>query len=206
MPLQDLTGCTFGRLVVQRRIASLGGARTWECRCSCGHQKTVRSADLTSGKVRSCGCLGKERRRSLTTRHGHNKNNNERTPEYNSWRGMLGRCLYPKNKKYADYGGRGIIVCERWRKFENFLADMGCKPTPRHTLDRKDSDGDYTPENCCWATRATQSRNTRRTRWVTHAGRTQCLQDWANELGIPPGTLSSRLDRGWSIGEALDRV
>lgn len=124
------------------------------------------------------------------------------TPLYNIWTLMRQRCNNPSNARYASYGGRGIKVCPQWNEsFAQFAADMGAKPEGK-SLDRINNDGDYTPENCRWATSDEQRRNMRQTRMVTHAGRTQCLADWARELGVAIETLRGRLALGYT-GEAL---
>lgn len=137
-------------------------------------------------------------------RHGHT---NPPSPEYRTWLHIKHRCLNPANKRWDRYGGRGITVCDRWKdSFENFLGDMGLRPSPDHQIERIDNDGDYTPENCTWATRADQARNRRRTRLVTWDGRTMCLKDWAAELGIRYRTLHARIvDYGWSVERAFTK-
>ena len=140
--------------------------------------------------------------------HGHTTRRSNSTKrfissEYGTWSAMKARCKNPATIHYADYGGRGITVCERWEKFENFLADMGPRPTPAHSLERKDVNRGYEPDNCAWVTWREQARNTRRTVHVTLNGRTQCLQDWAHELGINPNTVRRRLELGWGYERAL---
>jgi hypothetical protein len=123
-------------------------------------------------------------------------------PSYVSWREMRNRCRNKRHKDYPYYGARGIKVCERWMKFENFVADMGIK-APGMTLERNDNDGDYEPMNCRWATRAEQNRNNRKTRLLTFKGKTLCLVDWAKETGIKPYTIGSRIRSGWTVERAL---
>jgi hypothetical protein len=115
---------------------------------------------------------------------------------------MLQRCQNPKHSAFADYGGRGIKVCERWQKVENFIADMG-EPPPGMTLDRRENDGDYCPENCRWATRSEQRRNTRSNRILTFEGRSLCVVEWAEILGIKANTIHTRLRLGWSVEKTL---
>lgn len=115
---------------------------------------------------------------------------------------MKGRCRNPNKAQWMDYGGRGIKVCARWERFENFLADMG-EPKPRMTLERIDNDGDYEPDNCRWATRKEQVRNRRVTKLIRHDGETKPLAEWAEDIGITYGTLETRLRRGWSVERAL---
>ncbi len=130
--------------------------------------------------------------------HGGSK-----TRLYAIWNTMLNRCRNPKVKEFKNYGARGIDVCPRWWKFENFKADMGDRPFGA-TLERADNHGNYDPRNCYWATRADQARNKRNNRVITYKGRSQVLQDWANDLGVTAGALIYRLDyKGWPIEQAL---
>lgn len=122
--------------------------------------------------------------------------------EYRSWATMIQRCCNCNSSAYKHYGGRGIKVCERWRMFENFLADMGPRPEGT-TLDRSDNDGDYEPGNCVWATRTAQSRNRRSNKMITYQGVTLCVTDWAKRQGIPKQCLQDRLWRGWPVEHAL---
>lgn len=125
------------------------------------------------------------------------------TPEWRAWKAMHDRCSNPQHAAYARYGGRGIKVCKRWGSFDNFLADMGPRPSDAHSLDRKNNDGDYKPSNCRWATSEEQNRNTRANRHFTANGRTQLLTDWAKELGTTRATLWLRIRYyGWSVEKA----
>lgn len=136
-------------------------------------------------------------------RTAHNRTHGmARTLIYATWRAMRARCANPKNGSFADYGARGITVCERWQKFENFLADMGM-PGPGMTLERKDNSLGYSPENCVWAPRSVQNRNTRRNLFITYQGRTQILTDWTRELDLPLVCIWKRLNSGWSVDRAF---
>lgn len=125
-------------------------------------------------------------------------------PLYDTWKRMVYRCTSPKATDYAYYGGRGIDVCERWRdSFDSFVADMGDRP-PGMTIERKNNSLGYSPTNCIWATRQTQSRNTRWNRMLTFRGETKCVGAWAEELGMDLGVICHRLDQcGWSVAQAL---
>src|SRR5262249_28856887 len=107
------------------------------------------------------------------------------------------RCQNPNNPDYSDYGGRGIAVCARWQSFENFLSDMGPRPSSNHSIDRKNTNGNYEPDNCRWATLHVQSRNKRNNVWIEHNGKRMVLEDWAAETGLPRTTLEQRVWRGW---------
>jgi hypothetical protein len=200
--LIDLRRRRFGRWRVIRRVVSSRPAAQWLCVCTCGVRKVVSGIALREGSSKSCGCLRRElcaawgRIRML--RHGKS-----RTPEYRAWIEMWQRCTSTKKRGFDLYGGRGIRVQARWRKFENFFADIGRKPTAAHSLDRKDTNGNYGPKNCRWATRKEQQRNRRDNRMVTAFRRIQPLRAWAEERKIHPNTLDWRLQHGWTPEEAL---
>ncbi len=157
----DLTGKKFGKLVVLWRVENSPAGRTrWLCQCECRTLTRVIGQALIVGEqgcglgTVSCGCHGQNCDRFVT----HGATRNGQSPTYSTWAAMHARCRRPKNKCYDSYGGRGIQICERWYRFENFLADMGEKPLGM-SIDRKDSNGNYTPDNCRWATATEQSRN-----------------------------------------------
>jgi hypothetical protein len=137
------------------------------------------------------------------------------SPEYRAWQGMRDRVLNNESKNYPYYGGRGIVICARWNDYQNFLSDMGRKPSAGHTLDRKDNDGNYTPKNCRWATRAEQSRNRRPfsmegksplTKAITVFGVTKTITEWARDRGMERERLRGRLKSGWKPERALTQA
>lgn len=153
----DLTGQRFGRAVVLGPLPKTNKFARWACQCDCGQLFATISINLRSGVTKSCGCL----RRELQLHHGHNRRD-ERSPTYHSWSGMISRCENPGNSAYKKYGARGISVCKRWHSFENFLEDMGERPSDK-TIDRyPDGAGNYELANCRWATIGEQARNKRK--------------------------------------------
>lgn len=197
--LKNETGKKYGRWTVLERGKNAGSAATWLCKCDCGNQAVVRGAHLRSGNTRSCGCLHREIVAKSARTHGQRG-----LPEYGSWDHMIQRCTNPNNNKFADYGGRGIKVCQIWRdSFEAFYQDLGPRPSPGYSLDRIDNNGNYEPGNCRWATQRQQCHNTRSNRNFMHNGETLCLAAWARKVGINYNTLRSRLRCGWSVNKTL---
>lgn len=194
-PYQDCHGKTYGFLTI---IGDGGRNKDKQqvviARCVCGTAKSVRLYQLKQGVVKSCGCKHYELIVLGTTKHGLTKNK-KRPPEYNCWSGMKARCYYLNHPEYHLYGGRGISVCERWRNsFENFLSDIGSRPSKYHSVDRfPDKNGNYEPANCRWATQRQQAGNTRTNRWIEYGGRTMILADWAREIEISAQHLRALL-------------
>ena len=170
-------GQRFGRLIALRDNTDperpTGVRPSWVCQCDCGQATTVVAHHLISGNTTSCGCHG---RNGLHRTHGLSKT----APEYLTWGRMIQRCTNQRHPKYPRYGGRGITVCERWRSFENFYADMGARPSPLHSIDRIDNDGNYEPGNCRWATPKQQVRNRSNTRMLTIDGVTLPQAEWSD--------------------------
>lgn len=194
-------GDVFGRLTVTDTEAERGprGKRRFSCRCACGYEGTFDAYNVRNGLTKSCGCLrdelSKVRRNQL--RHGMHM-----TRVYRIWAGMKSRCQNANHHAYADYGGRGIKVCEQWQVFENFLRDMG-EPPAGASIDRTNNDGDYEPGNCAWVTPKEQNNNRRSTNTYEIAGRVMTLDEIAVERSLSVSLLKARLRRGWSIEKAI---
>lgn len=192
---KDRTGERVGKLTAVRADELGTHGIRWLYRCACGGETVMYPFDA---KVKGhCGCLTPSRMYARRLKHGQ-----ANTRYYKAWHAMLERCNNPNNKFYSYYGGRGIKVCDRWHAFENFASDMGPRE-PGMTIDRVDNNGNYEPDNCRWASRKTQQNNRRACRMVTLRGKTQSLTMWCEELGIPRGTVRSRLNRGWDLIKAI---
>lgn len=189
----------FGRLTVSSFVGDdKHGNKMWQCRCDCGNAKVVRGQHLKAGLIRSCGCFHDECSAVANRTHGKRK-----AKVYSVWGAMLARCRNPNNKRFKDYGGRGIKICESWLHFENFLADMG-EPPEGGTLDRIDGNGNYAPGNCTWSTHTQQARNRRSTVHVTVDGVTKPLGAWVEESGLKYATVWRRIFIcGWSPKDAI---
>jgi hypothetical protein len=193
----DLTGQRYGRLVVLSRASSSlqpsgQKATQWKCQCDCGNTAVVRAANMRTGRAQSCGCLHMEKLRLNFRTHGMTQ-----TPEHISWKSMIQRCDYPRHNRYHLYGWRGIKIAPEWREFARFLADMGKRPTPQHSLDRIDPNGDYAPGNCRWATPKEQQRNKSNTIYVTWDGKRIPLIEAAERAGLFSSTVRRRIRAGW---------
>lgn len=191
-------GTLYGKLRVLRATTKITASSVLiasECRCTCGNLHVVANSVLRAGETRSCGCSSLDRR----TRYGLSHD-----PVYRSWRSMQHRCYVETNDDYHRYGGRGIVVCDRWREsFAAFVEDMGLRPSSLHTLDRKNNDGNYTPENCRWATKKEQAVNRASTIYLEHNGVRATFSEWSDRLGISRGTIRSRYYAGKSIEQIL---
>lgn len=191
----DLIGKKFGRLEV---IDFDSLENKWLCRCDCGNTNKVITSSLNRGNTRSCGCLLKE-----TTKITHSKHGMYNSKVYHVWNSMVQRCINPENQSYENYGGRGITVCEDWLVFENFYRDMG-EPNGL-TIERKNNNLGYSKDNCIWTTRQVQNKNHRRVRNITFNGVTKTATDWAKEIGVSDQCIYSRLDRGLTTEQVLER-
>jgi len=188
VPISGMIGKTFGMLTVLYRENGNEKCHLW-CRCECGKEKWIYKWSILRGRSTSCGCFRDKVGNNRT--HGQSG-----TSEHNIWMSMIARCMNINAKDFKEYGGRGIRVCERWLEFESFIADMGPKPTPQHSVDRfPDQNGNYEPGNVRWATPAEQTRNKRNNVFLEFDGKRMILADWANYLGIPKNVLWNRVRR-----------
>ena len=188
----NLRGMTFKFWHV---VEDTGSGQWVLCKCVCGVEKRVKRHALKNNRSRSCGCQHNKVFGTASVKHELGTH-----PLYGIWKAMANRCLNPRNKHYKNYGGRGIKLCKRWwhtPKF--FIADMGLKPSAKHSLDRIDNNKGYNPKNCRWSTKLGQACHRRNNVVVTFDGITLVLSEWAKKLGIPRGTLLYRLKRGWSV-------
>lgn len=176
-------------------MRSFCGARRWSWKCDCGKEGSSQSCAIKSGATKSCGCYG----RSIDRKIPGSRNTN---PVYRVWRSMRDRCTLPSIKAYKHYGGRGITVCERWNDFDLFVEDMGPRPTGA-TLERKNTDGDYEPGNCRWATHKDQMNNTRKNVFITVCGEKLTISQASERYRIPYYRLYFRIKKGWPVEKAI---
>lgn len=180
----------YGKLTFLAELGAANGRTQWSCRCDCGELVIASARNVKSGVTTSCGCARQK--------HGMSKTH----PLYATWLTMRDRCNNPKHKDYGRYGGRGIKVDPRWDDFAQFVADMGERPKGK-SIDRIDNDGDYSAENCRWATQKEQVTNSSKVQMLTANGKTQSQSDWARELGVHQSCISQRINQyGWSIEKA----
>lgn len=188
MSKTNYEGHVYAQVTVQKELAQ----GVWWGRCSCGTVKPFKVAALVSGNTKSCGCLH-------VSRGGKSQ-----SAEFKVWYTMKLRCEDPKHCRYRSYGGRGIKVCDRWQDFENFLTDMGPRPSGRYSIERKDNNGNYSPENCAWVPAKEQLYNKTTTIYLTHNGQTHHLKEWSEITGIPVRMLRQRWRKqGWSAEKTL---
>lgn len=199
----NLVGKRFNRLlVIKESLERKNGKVTWNCLCDCGNKILVTSSDLTTGNTKSCGCLSKENSKQINKTHGLSK-----TKIYSIWLGMKSRCYNKANKRYSDWGGRGIRVCKEWQTFEGFYKDMGKSYKNGLSIDRIDNDKGYEQSNCHWATKIEQQNNKRSNRYIKFNGKIKTLSQWSKDTGIKADTIQARIDYlGWSIKKALNTL
>lgn len=201
MAKTDLTGQKFERLTVVREAGRTDQKqKLWLCQCECGNFYTTTTAKLNGGIVKSCGCLRKDILINRNFKHGKTK-----TKLFQTWKNIKERCTNKNCKNFKHYGARGISICEEWRDFQNFYEwAMSHGYKDNLSIDRIDNDGDYSPENCRWATNKIQQRNKRNNRILTYNGESHALAEWAEISGINAKTLKSRIDDyQWTIEKAL---
>lgn len=183
-------------IVVQGKTRS---ARKVPCLCACGRKAWPLATTLARGFVNSCGCFAREQHAKAgkkSRKHGESGKNT--TPEYQTWANIKKRCYDVRHIGYLDYGGRGIAVCPEWlASYETFLQDVGRRPTPQHSIERIDTNGNYTPANVCWATNKEQANNRRSSRIIRVGDVALSVAEWSRKLGLHRGTVEGRLLRGW---------
>lgn len=201
--LIDLTGKRFGRLDVLYEVDKKQSSdRIWKCKCSCGTVKNVRQRLLITGKTKSCGCIRKEELVKRSTKH-----NCSNTRIYGIYAKMKKRCYSENDKRYKDYGGRGIVICDEWlgengfQNFKDWAYENGYNDSL--TIDRIDNSGNYEPSNCRWTSYYVQNRNKRNNIVITWNGETKILKDWCKELGLDYRTIKARIHHGWSVDRAF---
>lgn len=188
-----------GRLLSLGHRFKVGRTPFVVCQCDCGRIVCPGSGNLVKGDTTSCGCRLKEVTARRNYRHGLRHN-----PEYGVWCSIKSRCGLKTNPAYSDYGGRGIKMCREWEEsFVSFMNDMGPKPSPKHTVERRNNGGNYEPGNCYWATRIEQNNNKRNNVRLTLDGIEKTVPEWARHVGISPGTLHTRLGNGWTAEKAV---
>lgn len=192
---RNLTGQVFGFLTVERPSESRNGKTFWMAVCVCGNRKEVQASELTrkrGGRAPSCGCMTRQLQSRARTTHGKTH-----TAMYYTWRAMIDRCRLPSHAAYHNYGGRGIGVCERWQRFENFYADMHAGYAKGLTLDRRDNEAGYSPGNCRWVDRKTQANNKRGNVWILTPRGRMTVSQAAETFGIGVTTILYRISAGW---------
>lgn len=201
MALVDITGMRFSRWLVERIDPTSGKIKFWHCVCDCGTRKLVFGGDLKRGMSKSCGCLGREMRAARMTSHGF-----ARHPAYHSWQHMRTRCENPNDDNFHIYGGRGIVVCAQWRKFEAFWEDMGPTWQDGLSIDRKETDGNYEPSNCRWDTPKDQANNRRSNQIINTPKGPMTISQAAELFGIGRQTLNGRVKSGWPTSRLFDAI
>ncbi len=197
-------GDKFGRLLVISPPVKNNSRYKVECRCTCGTVKIIMDYALKNGMTKSCGCLQREWVHKKNYKHGEAARG-RRGGGYACWSSMIQRCCNENSPSRKDYGGRGIKVCRRWRtSFENFIKDMGPRPSSRHSIERENVNGNYEPGNCRWATDKEQANNTRHNRRITHQGVTKTLKEWAIFRNVSSSTMHRRF-KMMSVADAIEK-
>ena len=201
---KDLKGKHFGKLTVIEKIENKGKKVCWKCKCECGNYKDVISCHLLSGAINNCGCLKKDKIKRIKTKHGKSK-----TKLFRVWAHMKDRCYREKDKRFRNYGGRGIKICEEWLNkengfinFYNWAIKNGYKENL--SIDRIDNDGNYEPQNCRWTTMKVQANNTTRNHYLTYKGEKHTIAEWSTLTNIQQETIRKRLKRNWTIERTLN--
>jgi Pyruvate/2-oxoacid:ferredoxin oxidoreductase delta subunit len=207
MSNENLIGQKIGKWLILREVQkNKHGIRCMECQCECGRVEIRQRYALISNNTHACKYCNTIDRIKRQTKHGAAINGSP-TQEYSSWQHMKTRCYDTDFKQYYDYGGRGIIVCDRWlgqNGFINFLSDMGSIPIKGYTLERKCNDGNYEPSNCYWASKPIQSRNKRSNVYLEYKGERMVQRDWANKLGVHETSLLYQLKKGKTFEEIVE--
>lgn len=201
---KDITGQRFGFLTVTKRASTIASHHSsrWECLCDCGAIIVADTSNLKAGRTASCGSIAhRPKRYALRSDYKGDAHAALRR----IWGKMIQRCTNQNSPDYPIYGGRGIRVCDQWRKLSNFIADVGARPSPRHSIDRyPDNNGNYEPGNVRWATPTQQANNTRRNRMLSAFGRTMTMAEWSREIGISQDAIEQRLRvLKWTVEKAL---
>lgn len=193
---ESLIGMRFGRLcVVDEAGRDKYGRKLWSCKCDCGEKTIATGQMLKSGNKKSCGCLSKEVLISRNFKHGLCSGESVH-PLFSVWADMQRRCNNPRCAEYKNYGGRGISICSRWKRFDNFVTDMGERPGEDYSIDRIDNNGNYEPENCRWATKVEQCNNTRRNKFYFYKGEMRTIATISRMAGLPYSSVRKKLMRG----------
>jgi len=190
----DITGLKYGKLTAISLAYKKGAFSFWKCLCDCGNEVVVMKSYLVAGHTKSCGCIRRDLCSKRLLKHGATG-----TTEYNIWKNIIARTTSTNLPCSNRYIGRGITVCDEWRhSFEQFYKDMGAKPTPKHTIDRINNDGGYSPDNCRWATYKEQNSNKSNTVHVTINGITKTTNQWSAITGVSNSVIHRRIKRGWN--------
>lgn len=197
---KDLSGKRFGRIYVISYIGRIDNRSKYNCECDCGNKLVVASTSLVTGNTTSCGCARLDKLKQ-PRKHGL-----VGTKEYVIWKAIRQRCNNKNNRDYKDYGGRGIKIHTDWDDFNNFIKDMGSRPSDKHTIGRIDNNGNYEPNNCRWETIEDQCNNKRTNILVTIGAETKNVTQWCKHFGVKYHTVISRINRGWSITKIFNPI